>query len=663
MQKCTPGPAKLATVCVLAAFLLSFCLQTGADEGLRYGTVREVKLDVRHAELEKAALEVSPEGVHEIVAGTSPNKIALKFDLAHPGVYEVKLLVVSPFYHPHYGIKEEFDSTLSLAGQRRSWPIRTTEQPRYRNAPLLVELAAGPHTLVLENLPEQVRLREVMLVEDSILTRDCPELAPPFAMLDVIPPVFSDRTYNIIDYGAREQDGPSFSEAVKGAIEACNAAGGGKVSVPPGVWHTAGPIHLKSNVRLHVERGADIFFSTEPSAYLPPVFVRWAGIEMYNYSPLIYARDCENIALTGRGRLVGQGAPWWVYFLEDSEASAAAYAAWVDNFTPVEKRDGTKMDHVFRPQFFQPINCRNILIEDITFESGPFWTIDLVYCENVLARRIKVFTIGPNGDGICADSSRNLIVERSFFSTEDDAVAFHTGVNDDGRRVNKPSENVIVRHNRFSGGYWGGFALGSLTTAGIRNVLYHDNHHADMNHAFYFKSTLGRGGIVENIHITNVKATRMYMDTMTFTTSYSAWFGGNTGAIPTFRDIFIKGLHADNSGITVNMSGLPFRPIENLVLEDVSIINASSGAAIANVRDLRAKKLRISTAKGEAMTLDGCQNFILEDTVLTGAEDVDLRVKGADTAGIVLVGEDAQSCRVITEDGAPPDAVAVCGAD
>ncbi len=635
---------------VIPLALLALSLPCVCSAG---GTLLEIPLDIRHAALEgNIAVEQSAEGISQLAAGDRANAVRIAFELAEEGLYEVKLLVVSPFNNPHFGLRDESNSTFTLAGQTRTWPIRTSEQPRYRNVPALFELPAGPHTLTLQNLPAEVRLREVMLVRDGILTESREPVLPPFDMLEVNPPAFPERTFSVVDYGAQQNNGPSFSHALQQAIEACHAAGGGTALVPPGIWQTAGPVQLKSNVRLHIEKGAEIHFSANPSDYLPPVFVRWAGIEMLNYSPLLYARDCENIAITGDGRLVGEGAPWWPHYLKDQEMSAAAYAAWVETFTPVEQRDATAMGHVFRPQFFQPIHCRNILVEDVTFESGPFWTMDMVYCENILVRRVKVFTHGPNGDGFCPDSSRNAIVEHCLFSTEDDAIAIHTGLNDDGRRVNRPTENVIVRHNRFSGGYWGACSLGSLTTAGIRNVLYHDNHHADMNHAFYFKSTRGRGGMVENIHLQDIRIERMQNETMTFTTFYSAYFGTVTGPIPTFRDIIISNVSANASGTALDMRGLPDRPLENFVLENVSILNASAGAVLENIRDLRSSNLHIQTTRGEAMTLTNCRNFIMAGAVLEGANGIDLRIRDTRNAGIVFLDAELRADRIAFDEGA-----------
>ncbi len=632
--------------------------------GNAHDTVVEVLLELPQAELTGAIerRDDTETGPHLLVTGEK-NGVALDFHIEEAGLYEVKLHLVSPVYHPHYLDDSEPYSTMRLDDEVRSWPVREAQQPRYRNIPAIFELGQGTHRLEIADLPKELRLLGIVLVHDSILTDERMDIATPFEMPAIAPPVFADQTFNIIDFGAREEDGPAFSEAIRRAIAACHDGNGGTVVIPAGIWHTAGPIHYKSNVRIHVDEHADVFFSTKPEDYLPAVFVRWAGIEMQNYSPLFYAQDCENIALTGKGRLVGQGRSWWKYAARDTEVSMAAYEQWVLNFVPVAERNALAFDHVFRPQFFQPIHCKNILVEDVTLESGPFWTIDVVYCENVLVRRVKMCSVGPNNDGFCPDSSRNVVVEHCFFNTEDDAIAIHTGLNDDGRRVNTPTENVVIRHNRFSGGYWGGCSIGSLTTAGIRNVLFHDNHHADMNHALFLKSARGRGGIVENIYVQDITVERMYIDTMTFTTSYSAFFGGDSGPVPTFRDISLRDIEVNGTNVALNIQGLPDRPFENLVFENVTIRNASTGGQLENVRDVRMTNVHLQSNGHEAITLSNCQSLTLDACTFRGAGDVDLRVAGANSAGIVLLGAGADTCRVALDEGAPAGSLHRCTCD
>ncbi|MHC4622114.1 MAG: glycoside hydrolase family 28 protein, partial [Planctomycetota bacterium] len=236
------------------------------------------------------------------------------------------------------------------------------------------------------------------------------------------------------------------TKAFAAAVAACNEAGGGKVIVPPGTW-LAGPIHLRSNVNLHLESGAEIRFSTDFEDYLPVVFTRYEGIECYNYSPPIYANDCTNIAVTGSGKLNGQGQAWWTKKQKQKEAAQKLHE--MTRGVPVKDRIFGRPDAFLRPSFIQFINCRDVLLEGVTVGSGPMWTIHPVYCENVIVRKVTLHTKGPNNDGVNPDSCKNVLIEYCNFDTSDDAIAVKSGRDEDGWRVGRPSENIVVRHCRF----------------------------------------------------------------------------------------------------------------------------------------------------------------------------------------------------------------------
>ena len=212
--------------------------------------------------------------------------------------------------------------------------------------------------------------------------------------------MFPDRTFDIADYGAVADGRTKNTGALAAAIEACAKAGGGVVVVPEGTWLT-GAIHLKSNVNLRLSQGATLRFSDDPTDYVPVVFTRWAGFECYNYSPLIYARDCDNIAVTGPGKIDGNGRPWWPWADRQEDTAMHMYREQILKDVPVEERIYGTVAHGLRPQLISPIDCRNVLLEGFTIaEPGPFWTIDLVYCDRVIVRRLRVLTQGgPNTDG------------------------------------------------------------------------------------------------------------------------------------------------------------------------------------------------------------------------------------------------------------------------
>ena len=325
------------------------------------------------------------------------------------------------------------------------------------------------------------------------------QIAPieaPFQMPQLQRPVFPSRTFNILHYGANSDGTTKNTEAFRQAIAACVAGGGGKVLVPSGKWFT-GAIQLKSNVNLCLQEGAEIHFSDDPADYLPVVFTRWQGVEVMNYSPLIYARDCENIAVTGPGKLFGHGSRWWAW---KKQADSQRYPNTHFKGIPPEQRIYGSSEVGLRPQFISPINCRNVLLEGFTIaDPGPFWTIDPIYCENVIIRGLSIHTTGgPNTDGIDIDSTRNVLVEYCLLDVGDDGVCLKSGYNEDGWRVAKPTENVVVR-NVTTLHCHGGIVIGSETSGNVRNVLAYDCLCDGSEMGIRIKSNASRGGVMENI--------------------------------------------------------------------------------------------------------------------------------------------------------------------
>src|SRR5262245_5044993 len=284
----------------------------------------------------------------------------------------------------------------------------------------------------------------------------------------IVPPQFPDRQFDITRYGAIGDGQTNCTAAFREAIAQCHKAGGGTVIVPAGTFLT-GPIHLKSNVELRLAKDAEVKFSDRFEDYLPPVFVRVGGVELYNYSPLIYARDCQNIAITGPGRLNGNAKAWWDWSRRETKEFFEQGARGV----PVEQRVFGTTAAAIRPSFVSFVNCRNVLFEGFTIGSGPNWTIHPVYCENVIVRRVQVNTDGPNNDGIDPDSCRDVLIEHCTFSTGDDCVVLKSGYNEDGWRVGRPTENVIMRYCTSRRGH-GGLVIGSEMSGGVRNVYMHD---------------------------------------------------------------------------------------------------------------------------------------------------------------------------------------------
>lgn len=318
----------------------------------------------------------------------------------------------------------------------------------------------------------------------------------PFVMPAFERPAFPERTMTV-----RMKGKGLSTKSIQKAIDDTNRKGGGTVVVPAGVWHT-GRITLKSNVNLHLSEGAELHFSGDIKDYLPAVFTRDEGIEVYSLGACIYADGQENIALTGRGKVVGPST--------DCEVFRRNEGMGVDKIAgrPLESRvfDGKDGGGVFLPKTFSPINCKNVFVEGVTFEKGLYWNIVPQYCEHVIIRGITVRSHGHGRtDGIDIESTRNTLIEYCSLDCQDDCYTMKSGRGEDGVRVNRPTENVVIRKSIALRGA-GGIVCGTEIVGGVRNVYMRDCVFKGTGKAFYFKTRRPRGGFVENVYVERVSA-------------------------------------------------------------------------------------------------------------------------------------------------------------
>jgi polygalacturonase len=346
-------------------------------------------------------------------------------------------------------------------------------------------------------------------------------------------PEFPARNFPITDYGAK--DGADSTAALGSAVKACHDAGGGHVVVPPGTFLT-GAIHLLSNVDLHLAEGATLKFSTDPEAYLPVVFTRWESTECMNYSAFIYAFEQENIAVTGPGTLDGSAneSNWWAWAKKGERGSLAtpdtlALLKMGNEDVPVASRVFGAGHHL-RPNFFQAVRCHNVLISDVTIVNSPMWELNPVLCTNVIARGVKISTHGANNDGFDPESCRDVLVENCTFDTGDDCIAIKSGRNRDGRRVGVVMENMIVRGCSMKDGH-AGVAIGSETSGGCRNIFVEDCRmdSPNLERVLRIKSNATRGGTVENIYVRKIAVGRVAESILTVDLLYEE---GTKGDFP-----------------------------------------------------------------------------------------------------------------------------------
>ncbi len=477
----------------------------------------------------------------------------------------------------------------------------------------------------------------------------------PFPMPQLARPRFPARVVSIVDHGAREGGAEKNTAAFARAIAACAQAGGGRVLVPAGKWLT-GPIHLRSHIELHLAEGAEVVFSDLFEDYLPPVLVRAGGVEIYNYSPLIYARDCEAVAITGPGKLNGNAKAWWAWSRRETKEFFAQGARGV----PVEQRVFGTPEAAIRPSFVVFFNCRDVLLEGFTIGGGPNWTIHPVYCENTIIRRVHVLTDGPNNDGIDPDSCRNVLIEHCVFDTGDDCVVLKSGYNEDGWRVARPTENVVMRWCRSARGH-GGLVIGSEMSGDVRNVYLHDCEFDGTDHALRLKSRRDRGGIVENVWAENLVVRNMKYDVVIMTMDYGA--DRNAPLVtrpPVFRNIHVRSVRGQGAPVALQLDGLPASPIRGVTFSDLSIA-ATRGVIARDVREVVFENVSITPVRGPVFALtDAAEVTIRGGAVAAGAEPY-LALEGAGSRAVRVEAVDlsARPNAIARGAGVAPDAVKV----
>jgi polygalacturonase len=425
----------------------------------------------------------------------------------------------------------------------------------------------------------------------------------------IVPPKFPPRDFMITKYGART--GKDASAALTKAIDACHRAGGGRVVVPDGDFAT-GPIHLRSRVELHLASGATLRFTTDPARY-PLTFTRWEGVELMNYSPLVYAFDCDDVAITGEGTLDGQADKehWWPWKGVTTGPSDRSQPEppgpqvadrnqlleQAERGVPVAQRIYGS-GHYLRPTFIEPYRCRNVLIEDVTIRNAPFWVMHPTLCTNVTVRRVKVVSHGPNNDGCDPESSRGVLIEDCVFDTGDDCIALKSGRNADGRRLNVPVEDVVIRRCQMKAGH-GGITIGSEITGGARNIFAEQCRldSPDLERGLRMKTNTMRGGIIENVFVRDIEIGNVLLAPIEIDLRYEARESGPF--LPVVRNVLVERMHSMKSKHGLYIRGLEKAPIRGVVIRDSAFRGVTDGHLIEGTVDLTLSNVIVEAAKKE----------------------------------------------------------------
>ena len=402
-------------------------------------------------------------------------------------------------------------------------------------------------------------------------------------------PEFPNINYNILDYGAKSGMEHNSLPAVIAAINECNVKGGGRVVIPAGTYYMGGPIHLKSHVNLHLEEGAKLVFSTDENDYLPMVLTKWEGTELYNYSPFIYAYQSTNVALTGKGEIDGQGAVTFNGWRAKQQPAMDRLRQMGNDSIPVYERVFGE-GWFLRPVMIQFFGCTNVLVEDVKIYDAPFWIIHPVYCDNVIVRGVYIDSNNYNNDGVDPESSTNVLIENCEFNVGDDGIAIKSGRDQEGWRIGRATENVIVRDCHFA--RWA-ITIGSEMSGGVRNIFIEDCTIDSCRNGIYFKSNLDRGGFFENLYMRNIEADICLWGVVNFRTDYHGYRGGN---YPTqFRNITIENVKCNRvDSVAIMANGVPEAKLYNITLRNIEVKQAPKATQMQNVVNLTLDNVRVN---------------------------------------------------------------------
>ncbi|WP_372351225.1 glycoside hydrolase family 28 protein [Streptomyces sp. KL116D] len=419
-------------------------------------------------------------------------------------------------------------------------------------------------------------------------------------------PRFPRRSVPITDHGAVGDGVHDCTSAIRAAIDACAAAGGGRVVVPPGDWLT-GAVHLRDRIDLHLEQGATLRFRQDPAAYLPAVYTRYEGTECVNYSPFVYAYGCRTVALTGRGVLEGQADAehWWNWTKgvdggpSPESPDKQQLLAWAEAGVPVEERVFGEGHHL-RPNMVQFYRCRDVLIEDVTVRNSPMWNIHPVLCTNVTVRGVTVDSPnGPNNDGCDPESCAYVLIQDCVFDTGDDCIAFKAGKNADGRRVDVPMAHALVERCEMRDGH-GGVTIGSETTGGVHDIVARDCRMSspDLDRAIRIKSNPVRGGHVRDVLCDGIEVGQVGEVVVEVALNYERIDSGPY--YPDVRGIQVRNLTARSGPRAWTLLGNDANPIRDVRFTDCRFDGMTGPNEVLNVEGLVLSRVTVNGQEATA---------------------------------------------------------------
>lgn len=499
-----------------------------------------------------------------------------------------------------------------------------------------------------------------------------------FKMSKVQEPKIPNNSVNIKDFGAVNGGYVLNTKAFADAIDAVSKKGGGKVVIPPGIWLT-GPIILKSNIELHAETGALIKFSPDKSLY-PIIETSFEGLNTWRCISPIYGKNLENIAFTGSGVWDGSGEVWrqvkkskltdsqWKKFVASGGVLNEKKDSWYPSETFMKAAVGadqnvrldlkTKEEFEAIHDFLRPVmvsiqNSKRVLFDGPVFQNSPAWNIHPLMIEDLIVRNVTVRNpwYSQNGDGLDVESCKNVLIENSSFDVGDDAICIKSGKDKDGRERGVPCENIIVRNNIVYHGH-GGVTVGSEMSGGVKNLHVSNCTFMGTDVGLRFKSNRGRGGIVENIFISDIYMT----DIPSQAISFDLYYGGksiaetlaeggnkiNTKAMPVneetpqFKNISIKNITISGAYQAVFLQGLPEMNLENIEISNL-IAKAEKGFSIIDANGIKVTNAKLDIQDLTVFQIYNGKNMTLKDVQFSSTSPKAVTIDGAASEKIELV--------------------------
>jgi polygalacturonase len=420
--------------------------------------------------------------------------------------------------------------------------------------------------------------------------------------------------YNVLDFGAKNNGSKIATEAIKKAIAAAAAKGGGTVYFPAGEYLT-GPIHLKSNITIFIDAGALLRFSDNFDDYLPMVPSRYEGIDVKSFSPLFYANKAENISIRGRGTIDGQGKKWWDF--AEGESRKNNNSKWQKEFHRLNQNilkpdlPGVIERGFLRPPFIQFMSCNNILIEGITIINSPFWTVNPEFCENVTITGVTINNPpSPNTDGINPESCKNVHISNCHISVGDDCITIKSGKDRAGRKMAVPAENYTITNCTMLSGH-GGVVIGSEMSGDVRKITISNCIFDGTDRGIRIKSARGRGGIVEEIRVDNIIMKNIREQAIVLDLQYAKTEPEPVSErTPRFRNIHFSDITAEGNQAAF-LNGLVEMPIENITFSNMNI-QAKTGFTIKEAKNIEFHNVQINTASGPGIIAENVNNLEIE---------------------------------------------------